>query len=87
MGELGRIKIPQEIYEEIVLPPPGRTDVLVDWLRNHRNSLLLAEQVRADLVADVTKRGYADDLTDDEIEKSVPGGKDATDAYYDGTVF
>ena len=69
MGELGRVKIPQEIYEEIVLPPPSRPDVLVDWLTNHRDALLLEEQVREDLVGDVTERGYADDLTDDEIEK------------------
>ena len=71
MGELGRVKIPQEIYEEIVLPlpPPNRTDVLGDWLRKHRNVLLLEEQVRVDLVGDVTERGYAADLTEDEIEK------------------
>ena len=70
MGELGRVKIPQEIYEEIVLPPPpSRPDVLVDWLTNHRDALLLEEQVRVDLVAHVTEQGYADDLTDDEIEK------------------
>lgn len=71
MGELGRVKIPQEIYEEIVLPlpPPNRTEVLVDWLRKHRDVLLLEEQVRVDLVAHVTEQGYADDLTDDEMEK------------------
>ena len=69
MGELGRVKIPHEIYEEIVLPPPSRPDILVDWLRNHRDTLLLDEQVRVDLVARVTEQGYADDLTDDEIEK------------------
>ena len=69
MGEPGRVKIPQEIYEEIVLPPPSRKDVLVDWLRNHRDALLLEEQVRVDLVGDVIERGYADDLKDDEIEK------------------
>ena len=69
MGELGRVKIPIEIYEEIILPPPSRADVLVDWLKNHRDALLLEEQVRVDLAAHVTERGYADDLTDDGIEK------------------
>ena len=71
MGELGRVKIPLEIYEEIVLPPPppSRPDVLVNWLTNHRDALLLEEQVRVDLVAHVTEQGYAGDLTDDEIEK------------------
>ena len=72
MGELGRVKIPLEIYEEIVLPPPppSRPDVLVNWLTNHRDALLLEEQVRVDLVAHVTEQGYAGDLTDDEIEKN-----------------
>ncbi len=69
MGERGRVKIAYEIYEEIVLPLPTRPNVLVDWLRDRRNMLLLHEQVRADLVARVTERGYANDLTDDEIEK------------------
>ena len=69
MGELGRVKIPLEIYEEIVFPPPSRADVLVDWLTNHRDALLLEEQVQENLVGDVTERGYADDLKDDEIEK------------------
>ena len=71
MGELGRVKIPLEIYEEIVLPlpPPSRMDMLVDWLTNHRDALLLEEQVQENLVGDVTERGYADNLTEDEIEK------------------
>ena len=42
---------------------------LVDWLTNHRDALLLEEQVQENLVGDVTERGYADDLKDDEIEK------------------
>ena len=71
MGELGQVKIPLEIYEEIVLPrpPPGRTDALVDWLTNHRDALLLGEHAEVDLVGDVIEQGYAADLTEDEIEK------------------
>ena len=69
MGRLGRVKVPQEIYEEIVLPKPDREDVLVDWMTDHRDDLLLDEAVEVDLVAQVTEEGYADDLTDEEIEK------------------
>ena len=69
MGRLGRVKIPQEFYEEIVLPKPEREDVLVDWMTDHRDDLLFDEVVEVDLVAQVTELGYADDLTDEEIEK------------------
>ena len=69
IGRLGRVKIPQEFYEEIVLPKPEREDVLVDWMTDHRDDLLLDEAVEVPLVAQVTEQGYADDLTDEEIEK------------------
>ena len=69
MGERGRVKVPQEIYDEIVFPRPNGPDALVDWLTNHRGPLLLGEQAAVDLVAHVTEQGYADDLADDEIEK------------------
>ena len=71
MGNLGYLKVPQEIYEEIVLPrpPSNRPHKLVDWLTEHRDTLLLDEPVSAGTVAYVTEEGYANDLTDDEIEK------------------
>lgn len=71
MGKLGRIKIPQEIYEELVLPPPSprRPDPLVEWLRTNKNALVLDEPLVVELVACVTEQGYASDLTDIEIEK------------------
>ncbi len=69
MGKLGRAKVPHEIYDEIVLPTPDPPDALVDWLIRHKDPLLLDEQVEVTLVAHVTEAGYADDLTDDEIEK------------------
>ena len=69
MGIQRHVKIPQEIYDEIVLPRPTGEDALVDWLTNHRNELLLEEQVIVELVAHVTEEGYADDLIDDEVEK------------------
>ena len=70
MGRLGRVKVPQEIYEEIVLPRPYPPDALVEWLIVHKDALLLDEAVEVPLVAQVTEQGYADDLTDEEIEKS-----------------
>ena len=71
MGELGRVKIPLEIYEEIILPAPrpGQPDPLVDWLKKHKDALVLKEEVQENLVQDVTERGYADDLTAAEIIK------------------
>ena len=71
MGRLGRVKIPLEIYEEVVLPAPKpkRPDALVDWLKAHRDTLLLNEPVEVRLVAEVTDLAYADNLTEVEIEK------------------
>ncbi len=71
MGELGRVKIPQEIYEEIILPPPkpGQPDPLVDWLKKHKDALVMEEEVQEDLVQEVTEIGYAADLTATEIIK------------------
>ena len=69
MGEMGLVKVPQEIFEEVVNPPPARQDPLVDWLRNHQDVLLLNAAVRVELVARITEEGYANDLTDVEIEK------------------
>ena len=61
----GRTIIPLEIYEELI----GGTDTLAGWVKDHRQTLLLQEPVREDLVAEVTTRGYAADLNDEEIEK------------------
>ena len=71
MGELGHVKIPLEIYEEITLPAPmpEHPDPLADWLRKHREALVLAEEVQENLVRDVIDGGYADDLTEAEIIK------------------
>lgn len=61
----GRTKVPLEIYEELT----GGTDALARWVKDHRRPLLLQEPVREDLVAEVTTRGYATDLDDEEVEK------------------
>ena len=71
MAELGYVKIPEEIFEEIVLPRPrpDSPSTLVDWLIEHQDVLRIGESVSTELVAYVTEQGYAADLTDDEIEK------------------
>ena len=66
-GEMGAVKIPLEVYEEL---KDGK-DVLASWLRQDsvREVLLLEEEVEVDLVAQTVDQQYAPDLTDDEILK------------------
>ena len=66
-GENDRVKIPLEVYEEI----KSGNDALAEWIANDTNkaALLLEEDVDVGLVSVVTDDGYANDLTDDEVEK------------------
>ena len=61
----GQVKIPLEMYEEVVV---GR-GALPDWLKVHRAMMVQDESVDTDLIRVVTEAGYAGDLTDEEIEK------------------
>lgn len=63
----GNIKIPYEIYTEIS-PLSGS---LSDWINDQGNkdALLLDEDVDAALVQNAIEKGYAADLSDDELEK------------------
>ncbi len=67
-GESGNVKIPLEILEEI--QPGKENDSLLDWINDPKNeqALLLGEGVDTELVQTVVSDGYADDLTDDELE-------------------
>lgn len=69
-GSSGHVKIPIEIMEEI---REGRKDkdILFNWIKNDitKEALLFEEVVRPELVRRVVKEGYADNLTDDEVEK------------------
>ena len=72
MGRNGSIRVPEEIYEEIVPPPsrrPRRPDELAEWLKSHKDTMVLDEQVSQELVARAIEQGYAQDLTDEEVEK------------------
>lgn len=66
-GEQGRIKIPVEIYEEL----QAGSDALSAWAKQGetKKTLKFTEEVDIALVRRVTEDGYADDLTDIEIEK------------------
>lgn len=67
MGVNGRIKIPQEMFEEIT----GDSAGLPNWLRRpeSKEALILAEEADPLFVSRAVYEGYATDLTDDEIEK------------------
>ena len=71
MGKLDRIKIPQEFYEEVIFPRPqkDKKDPLVEWLKTHKETLVLDEEAVVELVTRVTEQGYASDLTDEELIK------------------
>ncbi len=55
------------MYEEI----KEGDDDLAEWIKNDHNkdALLFDEDVNVDLVSRVTDDGYANDLSDDEVEK------------------
>jgi hypothetical protein len=69
-GKAGNIKLPIEIMEEI-LAGKRDDDPLLAWMKDpaNKSALLLNEAVNGDLVNTVTEKGYADDLTDDQLEE------------------
>ena len=66
LGEQGRVKVPQEVYEKVT---DAKDDDLADWLKTNKSALLLCEDADPQLVDFVIRQGYADDLADDEMEK------------------
>lgn len=71
IGHQGQVKMPFEIYEEVKEGPDGEKDLLFAWLQQEetRNALLLPDTVAPVLVQQVIVKGYAPDLTDDQIEQ------------------
>ena len=65
MGEQGRVKVPQEVYEKVT----DADDDLANRLKANRGAMLLMEDVDPQRIDRVVSEGYAADLTDDEIEK------------------
>jgi Domain of unknown function (DUF4411) len=75
-GEIGNIKLPLEIMEEILAGQNNQKgkkneDLLLVWIKQAaiKRALLLDEKVDADLVNAVIETGYAPDLTDTELEE------------------
>ena len=74
-GEIGNIKLPLEIMEEILAGQNNQTgkneDLLLVWIKQaaSKRALLLDEKVDADLVNAVIETGYFLDLTDTELEE------------------
>lgn len=72
MGKIGKVKMPLEIYEEIKDgPKDAEKDLLFAWIQDHetRSALLFDEDVDILIVRKVVGDGYANDLTDVEIEQ------------------
>lgn len=71
-AELGNIKMPLEIVEEVKAGKPSKkkVDLLYDWIsdRDHSSALILDEEAKPEIVDKVVTIGYAENLTDDELE-------------------
>lgn len=67
-AKIGNIKLPIEIIEE-VLEGSKDGDLLLSWVKTHKDLLVLDEAVSVALVQSVVSKGYAPDLTDDELEE------------------
>ena len=67
MGGSGFAKTPIEQYEEV----RGGTDDLTEWAKDKdvKVALLLKEEADVARVRTVVEQGYANDLTDDEVER------------------
>ena len=77
MARQGQVKIPVEIFEEIKEGPKKvDADLLYAWIQQThvRKALVLDEAVDVALVQEVVNKGYAPDLTDDQVEEI---GRDA----------
>ncbi len=63
----GTVKVPREIFGE----PKAGSDEVADWLKRGHDGqeLLLGEEVDVALLREVVSRGYAADLTDEEVIK------------------
>lgn len=66
-GGQGNVKIVREVYDEI----HGGKDDLSLWAKEDEvlNALLLDEDADVNQLRNVIEQGYANDLTDDEVEK------------------
>lgn len=68
MAATDAIKMPIEILEEITDGGPDE-DPLKDWIHDHKNTLVLEEDVDADLVQRVLDEGYGTKLSAVELDE------------------
>ncbi len=63
----GKVKIPKEIIDEI--EPGNKKSALYSWIRSNKKIVLLDEPVDELALNEVLERGYANDLSDVEIDQ------------------
>lgn len=67
---LRNVKVPNEIYREVVNPGTRKgDDLLVDWMRIHTKQIVLDETLRRWQVDRVIREGYISDPTDGDLER------------------
>ena len=60
----GNVKVPNAIYDEVMAPSrsgkskKSRTDLLIDWMRKHRSSIVLNEVAPTQLVQKIVRNEY-----------------------------
>ena len=69
MGQQGFVKIPSEIFDEVVKPRPDDPDQVIGWLLDREGSLVFEGATPSALVTRVTEEGYGDKLSDVDIGK------------------
>lgn len=69
MGKQGYVKIPSEIFDEVVKPRPNDPDPVIGWLLDRENTLVLEDATPSVHVTRVLEEGYGENLTDVDLSK------------------
>ena len=69
MGKQSHVKIPSEIFDEVVKPRPSDPDPVIEWLLERESALVLEDATPSVLVTRVLGEGYGNNLTDVDIGK------------------
>lgn len=64
-AKMGKVAIPVQMYDEIV----AGKGLLVDWVKENKSSFILTLRPDVSKVRLVIDQGYADDLSEDEVQK------------------
>ena len=65
----GNIKIPVEIFNEVVPLGTSRKDRLTEWMKNNRSVLILSETASGTVIDQVIRLGYTSNPTAADLEK------------------